>query len=333
MGVAITNLANGAITKSSTGSTTFSGAFSNAGDLTVGAGTLSLLGAFADYDQATDVLSGGAFHVAGTLRFTGADIVTNRAVIDLIGTPSAIVDTVGNDGFRHLTRNEGTLSIGGGRTLTLPNALTNTGSIVVGSGSTLVLPSLTNDGGSVSGAGTIVGTVTSTGTMQPGTSPGTLTIDGSFTQTAAGTLAIEIGGPAAGTGHDVLAVSGAATLGRDPVPRGVRRVRPDGRVHVRRPRVRLPQRVLRPCPGPGPGGPGPGPLLRRDLRSDERRRERRARRVLGRRRLVDRGRREPQASFTISRNVRRRTSRRRSTGPRAAGRRRRRTTTRVHRAR
>ena len=170
--VAITNLASGAITKSSTGSTTISGAFSNAGDLTVGAGTLSLLGAFADYDQATDVLSGGAFHVAGTLRFTGADIVTNRAVIDLIGTPSAIVDTVGNDGFRHLIRNEGTLSIGGGRTLTLPNALTNTGSIVVGSGSTLVLPSLTNDGGTVSGAGTIVGTVTSTGTMQPGTRPG-----------------------------------------------------------------------------------------------------------------------------------------------------------------
>ncbi len=46
--------------------------------------------------------------------------------------------------------------------------------------------------------------------MSPGASPGTLTITGDYTQTSAGTLAIEIGGVTAGTQFDQLAVSGVA---------------------------------------------------------------------------------------------------------------------------
>ncbi len=67
--------------------------------------------------------------------------------------------------------------------------------------------------GVCSGVGTISGNVnTSGGTIAPGNSPGTLTIDGNYNQTSGGTLAIEIGGTSAGIDHDVLNVLGDASL-------------------------------------------------------------------------------------------------------------------------
>jgi outer membrane autotransporter protein len=66
-------------------------------------------------------------------------------------------------------------------------------------------------GGLLAGSGTITGNVTNSGVLSPGTSPGTLTINGNYTQNAAGTLRIEIAGLAP-SAHDLLAVSGHATL-------------------------------------------------------------------------------------------------------------------------
>ena len=67
------------------------------------------------------------------------------------------------------------------------------------------------DGGTLSGSGTIIGDVdNNAGVVGPGSSPGTLTIDGDFTQGAAGELLIEI----AGLGDfDVLSITGSALLG------------------------------------------------------------------------------------------------------------------------
>jgi T5SS/PEP-CTERM-associated repeat protein len=50
------------------------------------------------------------------------------------------------------------------------------------------------------------------GRICPGSSPGQLTIIGDYEQSAAGTLEIEIAGPAPGTEHDVLKVTGNVTL-------------------------------------------------------------------------------------------------------------------------
>jgi hypothetical protein len=50
------------------------------------------------------------------------------------------------------------------------------------------------------------------GAVNPGSSPGTLTITGSYTQTAAGALNLEIAGLTPGTQYDVLAISGPAAL-------------------------------------------------------------------------------------------------------------------------
>ncbi len=53
---------------------------------------------------------------------------------------------------------------------------------------------------------------TNAGIVIPGTSPGTLTITGNFPQATTGVINIELGGTAAGTEYDVLAISGDATF-------------------------------------------------------------------------------------------------------------------------
>lgn len=68
-------------------------------------------------------------------------------------------------------------------------------------------------GGRLSGEGEIAGDVTNAGgTLAPGSSPGTLSIEGDYTQEASSSLVIEIAGQDAGTQHDVLSVTGDATL-------------------------------------------------------------------------------------------------------------------------
>jgi hypothetical protein len=64
----------------------------------------------------------------------------------------------------------------------------------------------------VLGTGTISGAVLNTGGMvKPGDTPGTLTINGNYTQGSGGTLTIELGGSAAGN-YSVLDVTGRASL-------------------------------------------------------------------------------------------------------------------------
>ena len=68
-------------------------------------------------------------------------------------------------------------------------------------------------GGDLTGVGTVTGEIDSPGgVVRPGLSAGALTIDGDFTQGAAGTLAIELGGVNPGE-FDGLSVTGTAALG------------------------------------------------------------------------------------------------------------------------
>jgi hypothetical protein len=60
-------------------------------------------------------------------------------------------------------------------------------------------------GGVMNGNGTLVGTLTNKGTISPGHSPGTLSVVGSFTQTASGTYLAEIASPSS---YDNIAVTG-----------------------------------------------------------------------------------------------------------------------------
>jgi hypothetical protein len=72
----------------------------------------------------------------------------------------------------------------------------------------------TINGGVLGGSGTIAGNVSSSGNVRPGNSPGTLTINGDFAQSAAsGSLDFELNGPTPGTEYDRIAVTGTVTLG------------------------------------------------------------------------------------------------------------------------
>jgi len=69
-------------------------------------------------------------------------------------------------------------------------------------------------GGILGGTGTVNASVQNTGAeVSPGMPVGTLTVTGNYTQSAGGTLRIELGGPTPGTEHDQLAVTGTASLG------------------------------------------------------------------------------------------------------------------------
>jgi fibronectin-binding autotransporter adhesin len=67
-------------------------------------------------------------------------------------------------------------------------------------------------GGNLVGVGTVFANVSNAGIVAPGASPGSLTVSGNYTQMSAGALNIEIGGPATGTQHDALVVTGMASL-------------------------------------------------------------------------------------------------------------------------
>ncbi len=66
--------------------------------------------------------------------------------------------------------------------------------------------------GKLSGSGRLVGNVVNQATVGPGNSPGTITVQGNYTQASTVMLEVEIAGPAAAS-YDSLAITGNATLG------------------------------------------------------------------------------------------------------------------------
>jgi uncharacterized protein DUF11 len=172
--------------------------------------------------ESTGVAGSATVHVqAGTLANSG--------------TISSVAGAGGARGIEATLANAGLLEIFQGTTLDSPVTgvtQTNTGTVDVESGAMLAVaetyrqtagltrvdgtldpPALTLDGGRLLGSGTVAAPVTNNlGTVAPGASPGILTIAGAFTQGKKGTLELELNGTTAGTGYDVLAVTGAATL-------------------------------------------------------------------------------------------------------------------------
>ncbi len=101
----------------------------------------------------------------------------------------------------------GTLAFNSGYTQT--GGLTRLNGGAIATGGTIAL-----QGGTLTGVGIIVGNVTNAATIEPGNNgTGILSITGNYSQTNTGRLSVEIGGTAAGTGFDQLAVGSTTTLG------------------------------------------------------------------------------------------------------------------------
>jgi len=167
------------------------------------------------------IMSGITFTNLGTLAWDTTDALfiqsgsqlTNKGTIES-KTDHAIAFNGGaagsfvNEGLIVKSGGSGTTSIG--NTLGFVNAAS--GVIDVQSG-TLALPTNFSNGGTLTGTGAFSSnTLTNDGHVAPGGSsgPGTLAISGNFTQTAAGTLDIELGSLFSA---DLLTVSGITTLG------------------------------------------------------------------------------------------------------------------------
>ena len=76
---------------------------------------------------------------------------------------------------------------------------------------TLAAAHVAIDGGFLQGTGTVIGNVTNRGAVQPGDSPGTLTVIGDYTQDASGIFAVELGGLSLGQ-FGKLAIEGVDSL-------------------------------------------------------------------------------------------------------------------------
>lgn len=145
-------------------------------------------------------MASGNYSVLGTIAFSGA------------GTTH-----IGNSDSRTpvFTVGSGNLATNNGNLLFTSNAtLTNTGTFI-NNGTLTSVPDFTLSGGGIyKGTGTLIGNLVNTsGIFAPGNSPGVTNITGNYTQGPSGTLEIELGGLAPGTGYDVLNVSGSASLG------------------------------------------------------------------------------------------------------------------------
>lgn len=188
-------------------------------------GTFDLAG----FSQTVNQLNGN-----GTSNPPTARVITNSAA-----SPSVL--TVGNGNgngtFNGLIAGQVALTKVGTGTQTLRGSNTFTGAttvsngtlaltgtcalastaIAVGTGARLSVTGRVDgalnlvSGQTLSGGGTLLGTLNNDGTVAPGASAGMLTVAGDYVQVT-GTLAVELGGTVAGTGYDQLVVSNTAAL-------------------------------------------------------------------------------------------------------------------------
>ncbi|MBX3654006.1 MAG: filamentous hemagglutinin N-terminal domain-containing protein [Ramlibacter sp.] len=123
-----------------------------------------------------------------------------------------------------LTANHGTLQLAAGTTVFANELTDNYGTLAINGTLSIdrTITVLTNQPGGLikgngllsllQGEGLVFGTLVNSGTIAPGNSPGLLSFGSNFTQTASGTLQMEIGGTTPATEYDQLNVSGDTAL-------------------------------------------------------------------------------------------------------------------------
>jgi hypothetical protein len=219
------------------------GTFNNTGTLKVKAGSAMYVtgGGFTNFSASMSTLTGGKYLVSGTLEFDGANIATNAANITLTGAKSQIVNQSGANGLANFAVNakNSTLSLMSGKSLSVSGNVSNAGTLTVETASafqtgaspngsytqtagstkvdgTLIAPTgVSIEAGALWGAGKIVSTVQSSGSVTPGnstTETGILSTNGTYTQNAKGSLNVSIGGLTLGSQYDQLAVTNGASL-------------------------------------------------------------------------------------------------------------------------
>jgi hypothetical protein len=164
-----------------------------------GSGTINNLAGATFTIQNGQTLGGGHFNNAGALIKSDTGMTKVSTFITFINTGTIDVQAGDLNFAGSWVQNAGATTIETGATLEV-------GSFIGGS--------LSLNGGTLSGTGTLSGDLNNAGTVLPGSASaaGTLSVTGKYTQTAGGTLAINVGGTTPGSGFSQLAVGGSATL-------------------------------------------------------------------------------------------------------------------------
>jgi autotransporter-associated beta strand protein len=203
------------------------GDFIVSGNQTYSGETLIMSGIF-EANSATALSPNSAFTVNSTLDLGGFDgtigslsgsgtVLNNGAKISTLSVGKDNTSTTFSGILANGTSVLQLTKIGTG-TLTLTGANTYTGTTTIDAGSLIVDGSIAspqtvvNAAGLIGGHGTIGGSLVNNGIVGQGTSPGTLTVTGDYTQGAGASLRIGVAGLAPGQ-HDLLAVNGHATVG------------------------------------------------------------------------------------------------------------------------
>jgi hypothetical protein len=172
-----------------------------------GGGSLALESNVAYTIGGSTTLTGDIVNLGGPAQTAGTgSSLTNQGAITL---NTANTTTLGSAAFS----NVGTVDIGGMSTLSANTDYDQTaGTTIIDGALQLNGHNLNLNGGTLNGTGTITGSVVNAANVSPGHSSGVLNITGSYTQTAAGTLAMAVNGYNAGIDYSQLKVSGAASL-------------------------------------------------------------------------------------------------------------------------
>ncbi|MGD9691888.1 MAG: hypothetical protein AB7G17_03520 [Phycisphaerales bacterium] len=174
-----------------------------------GNGTATITGSGSKWTvQGGSMVAGWASN--GTLRVQNGGLVTS--VEGYVGRLAGSVGVAEISGAGSSWTCTGDLRVGLGPS----NAAGGTGTLRVQSGGTAMAPTIrVGATGTLAGDSTVQGAVNVAGVTAPGstTSPtGQLSVQGPYTQTSGATLRIDLAGTTPGTQHDVLAVSGAASI-------------------------------------------------------------------------------------------------------------------------
>lgn len=133
--------------------------------------------------------------------------------VTFINSGTLLKSSGGTTTLAPVLQNSGTIEFLAG-TLEAQGGFTQTAGFTQFKGGHLKTTTALLRGGKIGGIGTLTGNLQNDGgIVAPGFSPGTITINGNYTQSASGVLDMEIGGLSAGTQYDQMVVNGTAYLG------------------------------------------------------------------------------------------------------------------------
>jgi hypothetical protein len=192
-----------------TGTLFLRGGGTSAGSFAVSAGATLNFGSYQFRLGAGSGVSGAVVFSAGSVDVLAGYAVTGTTSVTGANTQVTFLGDPSSGAFS----NAGTVTVGVGGTLTVSGTYTQTAGTTNLYAATLTAVGVNFQGGTVFASGTINGNVTNAGQLTLGGpfTPGVLTVNGNYTQAAAGTLVLKVGGPAV-TQFDQLHVSGSATL-------------------------------------------------------------------------------------------------------------------------